>query len=144
MWNLSKGAWEENFQAPGSVRCVTLSPDGKLLAAGSQDPAGEQSITIWSMEERTIPHQTVPTNLGFLHSLSFSHDGQFLACGGEEGVAIFEATNYRRWSLIRGDIPYSVAFSPDQQLLAFSSMQLELVRLWNVATNREIVRAGYE
>jgi WD40 repeat protein len=51
---------------------------------------------------------------------------------------VFDTTTFQRQFPVPGDLAVSVAFSPDSQLLAISSVQQDRIRLWNLPANREV------
>ncbi len=57
----------------GHVSCITLSPDGKLLAAGVG-----RSVTVWDIDQKKSL-QTLGGHYGEMCDLSFSSDGKLLA-----------------------------------------------------------------
>jgi WD40 repeat protein len=63
----------------GTVRALDFSPDGKLLATGSDD----QTVLLW---DTTDPHHPYPTTMltdsDPVPALAFSPDGRLLATGG--------------------------------------------------------------
>jgi WD40 repeat protein len=94
-------------------------------------------LTVWELPSGSV----VSRPLDLIHSFAaaFSPDNRLLACGGQKGIEIFETTGFQRRLFIRGDKATSLAFSPDGRLLAFPSNQHGLVRLWDIAANREAV-----
>ena len=117
----------------GYIRAVAISPDNKILAAGSDDC----SIMLYNIDTRSVINQpirghsgvsvsnpfyiTYSWNLQVIRSLAFSKDGQLLASGSED-------TTVRLWNVRTGkkfcDPLYghtycvsSVRFSPDMKQL---------------------------
>jgi WD40 repeat protein len=58
-----------------------------------------------------------------------------VACMGD---ALFDADQFERRLFMRGDIPAGVAFSQDDEVLAIAAEKLGILRLWDVAVNREV------
>jgi WD40 repeat protein len=134
LWDVGEGTLAAQFHAPG-VAIVALSPDGSRLVGG-RATRDAHHFTVWNVRTREEV-STAPIDLIQSYALGFSLDGELLACGGQLGVDVYDTSTWQRRLFIRGDRVYSVAFSPDGRLLAFPSTQHGLVRLWNVAANRE-------
>ena len=117
----------------GLIGAIAMSPDNKILAAGSND----YSIVLYNMDTRSEINQPMRGHNGVsasitlyityscppqaITSLAFSKDGQLLASGSED-------TTVRLWNVPKGTIfcdPIygntsglnSVTFSPDMKQL---------------------------
>ena len=140
---------------------ITYNLEGKLLIfSGGEsefDPASRQHnrLTLWSFESGEVKtlFETKPrTARSFSGSAAFSHDGKMLAWGGKEYTITLRylATGTERvfWSAaptimppypgLHGpaDLIYSVAFSPDDALLASASYDCA-VKVWNLKTGKK-------
>ena len=113
------------------INSISFSPDGQLLAIGTQG----NNIRIWDVKLGRYRHVI---RHGGLRSISFSSDGQTLASGGGQNLLLWNAQTgkpiYPRFAGLRhtGRIN-SVAFSPDGQTLA-SAAEDNTIRLWSVET----------
>ena len=67
----------------GSGNSLAFSPDGKILANGSND----RSVMLWDV--RTGKHLgTLKEHQGFVGSVAFSPDGKTLASGSVDGTVL--------------------------------------------------------
>jgi len=125
--NLSGSVFADTF---GSVLSVALSPDGKLLAAGTAN--GE--VRIWQMENRRLLH-TCKGHTDWVRSIAFSADGKILASGSHDRTI-------RLWDVDTGQCTgiftehqnrvRAVAFSPaDEKPLLASSSDDRTIRIWD-------------
>jgi WD40 repeat protein/transcriptional regulator with XRE-family HTH domain len=148
-------SWGPALTGPRStVYSVAFSPDGDILAAGSAD----DTVRLWDVanprhpvlegKPLTWPHS------GFVQSVAFSPNGKLLAAGSAGGPGGPDGT-VRMWAVANARHPapvgpvltgqgltvYSVAFSPDSDMLAAGSA-VGKVQLWNVADRRHPTAIG--
>ena len=92
-----------------AVRTVAFSPDGRLLASGSEDGA----LYLWDPVAGTSAGMPLKVH-GAIRGVAFSPDGQLLASAGEGGVTLWDvATRRPLTEPVTGRMSLSVAFRPD-------------------------------
>jgi WD40 repeat protein len=65
----------------GEIYSIAFSPDGQILASGSND----QTIKLWSSVTGSVL-QTLTEHIGGVYNIAFSPDGQWLASSGEDKI----------------------------------------------------------
>jgi WD40 repeat protein/serine/threonine protein kinase len=136
--DLANGTLASQFVVPNGEQIETLdvSPDGKLLAGGYEQQAA-YGLLVWDVETRALRKRLLP-RMEHILRCCFSPDSKFLASSHREGVALYDTDTFQRHSFERGDFPLGVVFRPDSQILAYGSVNLGLVRLWDTSRSRYI------
>src|SRR5207245_8734215 len=99
-----------------AVRSVTFSPDGKILASGSDD----KTVKVWQVAAR----RELATFKGIMaspYSVAFAPDGRTLALGSsDKTVKLWDLAGQRFRPPLKGlhGAVWGVVFSPDGKTLA--------------------------
>jgi WD40 repeat protein/tRNA A-37 threonylcarbamoyl transferase component Bud32 len=151
VWAADTGKQLATF--PGALPCA-FSRDGKRLAwcvPGTGGPRRLMAVDVWEWETRK--KVATLTSGEFVNALAFSPDGKLLAQAGAFSLTgqllrhrssglllvgkVWEVdTGKTRWAIRQLGMNYSLAFSPDGELLATADGPL--VRLRDARTGKEI------
>ncbi|MEH2347119.1 MAG: WD40 repeat domain-containing protein [Nostoc sp.] len=118
-----------------AVSAVSFSPDGKMLASGSDD----NTVKLWD----TSTGKEIKTLTGHTNSVcgvSFSPDGKMLASGSDDNtVKLWDTSTGKEIKTLTGhtNSVCGVSFSPDGKMLASGSDD-NTVKLWDISTGKEI------
>jgi WD40 repeat protein len=117
----------------GSANSLAFSPDGRFLAGR----ADLDTVKLWEVATGKQVRSLRQPNT--LMTVTFSHDGRYLASGGWEFVDLWDVATGQEVRTLRGHASFvkSVAFSPDGRFLASGGYDT-LVKLWDVATGKEV------
>src|SRR5262249_4626477 len=113
------------------IECVTLSADGKLLAAS--DFFGE--ICLWDLSSA----KKLRTFMGG-RAAALAPDGKSLAAGGRNEIILWNTATGEEIRRLQwpGHQAWSLAFSPDGKVLAGGSTPGGDIRLWDTASGKEL------
>ncbi len=153
LWDVAAGRELRRFEPGGVVHAVTFSPDGRRAVTGGSD----RKVRLWDLETG-LPVRTF-AGLGHTASVltvTFSPDGRHVLSGGlDQSLRLWEAATGKELPRF-GRQPTAVlgaSFSADgRRALTASGARAtkedayvpagfdHLVRLWDVATGRELYR----
>ncbi|HWX19839.1 MAG TPA: protein kinase [Candidatus Binatia bacterium] len=113
LWNLCRGNHLATLTGhTWIVTCAAFSPDGRLLASGSQDGTAR----IWDVERREAV-TTLGGYAGAVWSVGFSPDSKILMAAGHHGVNLWQTGTWQPITNYPGQI---AAISKTGSLLAIS------------------------
>ncbi|WP_165067749.1 protein kinase domain-containing protein [Paludisphaera rhizosphaerae] len=120
---------------------LAFSPQGRVLASGSDDTENDDTIKLWDPATGRLL-KSWRADPGTVSALAFSPDGRVLA-----SASLDPSKNLRLWDVENGllrralightDKVRSVAFSPDGRILASAGAD-RTIRLWEAATGRPL------
>jgi WD40 repeat protein len=130
----------------GRVTILAFSPEGKILASGSED----KSVRLWNPSSGRQLH-VLYGHTGPVRALAFSRDGRLLASGADDHtIRLWDMTSARLVGVLEGHHEAVIAlnFSPDGQQLVSGGGNANgeggggSVRLWDVIGRRQIRALG--
>jgi WD40 repeat protein/serine/threonine protein kinase len=128
----------------GPVRSVAFSPNGQLVASGSDDNA----IRLWNIATGEIS-QVLRNHSGAVHSVAFSPNGKFVLSGGQEKkdnqIRLWNLAGYQEVRVLHAtvlagqdeDAVLSARFSPDGRQIVTASRD-RTASLWDVASGNRL------
>jgi len=129
----------------GNVRTLAYSPDGQLLATGSDD----FTVCLWSVRQGQLLH-TLRGHTDTLSVLAFSPDGATLVSGSHSvnphsplAVAVWDVVSGRLRMMLPQPVArvWTAVFHPDGVLVALGSTD-QMIYLWDLQAGslRQILR----
>ncbi|NOZ46560.1 MAG: hypothetical protein GXO79_07225 [Chlorobi bacterium] len=120
------------------IKCFSMSPDGKTIAAGTNDG----SIVYWDINNN-FSKQEVKIDDKTIFAIQYSNDGALLATGDQEGlVKIWDVKSKNKLMTLSGHKARvnNIQFDPQNKLIATSSFD-GTVQLWESSNlgNRPVV-----
>ena len=147
IWNVSDSK-EFDYLTDVLVNSITFSPDGKLLAIGTND-----KIILWDI----IAKKAIKTfvfdlrggeGLSGIQGVLFSPDGKMLAAADADNIAmVWDIASGKKLSTIVGQGTIirmsegTLAFSPDSKVIATGNDNGDVI-FWDVLADKELQTIG--
>jgi WD40 repeat protein len=117
------------------IRCLAISPCGKILASGSAD----HTVRLWDLAEAR-PYCGLEGHSDWVNCLAINPSGNLLASAGRDGqICLWRLPSGRTGKRLEGhsQAVFCLAMSPDGSLLASGSSD-RTVRLWSLPAGEEL------
>ncbi len=134
-WEVAGGGEVPGVPGRSQVRHLTISPDGKRMAAAGELINEKQSIALWDLPSWKRLNVWQP-NQEWVSARGFSPDGKLLALsGGAKSILLYDVTRGRELSPVGKHARWvtGVNFSPDGRLLVGVEWH-EKIHLYETAT----------
>ncbi len=122
-----------DVEVRGQLQVIAIGPNAELVAYNR----GSSRFHIWSTKAKKLV-ASIDAKQSGVWTLEFSRAGEMIACGCDDGIAVYSTSLLELVGSARGHKVLSIAFAPDNQTVLYSSIQSNSVRLWNVLTNRDV------
>jgi WD40 repeat protein len=142
LWDVASGKPISTLlTARYGIDCIAVSPDGKTLAIGREDPdTGKGLISLWSLPAGKERKTFVTQHGRPVSALTFSPDGALLASGGPDSlICLWNPSSGELCRSLPGhtDFVDSVRFTSDGNYLVSGSNDHSM-RLWEVTKGKEL------
>ena len=155
LWDVETGLSKVTLENSDSCifRSIAFSPDGGMIASGSQDKVDDHSshgtvhsfaggamkfrvdgsVQLWDVA--TGEHKmTLTEHIDAVFTVAYSPDGlSFISGSGDGTILLWDAKTYQLKTELTGDL-YAIAFSPDGKTLAIGSRDIKKIELWDAVS----------
>lgn len=136
IWNASTGELLRTFEGhQATVNSIAWSPDGRILASGSQDA----TVILWDMSSGR-PLHTLKGHRDYITHVAWSLDGKTLAVSSSRIITLWDVQGSLLRTLIptlNGDSVEDIAWNPDGHILASAGTD-KIITFWDTDTGKPI------
>jgi eukaryotic-like serine/threonine-protein kinase len=138
VWDVTPGSDPDTLKGHKSnLSSLAFSDDGKTLAVAD---SLDKTVKLWDLATRKVP--VLKGHTAHLWRLAFAPGGRTLACTDHDGkVRLWDVVGEKQIGEFRSPdgLPLgSTAFSPDGRLLAAGCCLSFSVRVWDMATGKQV------
>jgi WD40 repeat protein len=147
VWNLESRAESLVLNAGGTsgVQSVAISPDGTLIASGEMGRGIQLRELPSGKDVRTLHPESEGLGSDFTRQLAFSPDGRsLLSVAMDSKVIVWDVASGKSLKELRHGGVRSASWSADGKLLVTGGYQDRSVRVWNLATGRQLFQLDGE
>jgi WD40 repeat protein len=110
VWDVTTGKPVVKRKAPenGGIGTIALSPDGTLLATGSQSDQLDGVPRLWDVEKARPIGGPLEGHRWYTYSLTFSRDGTRLISGSENLVLVHDVATHQQINFFSDDVSSSL------------------------------------
>lgn len=143
VWDTATGKQVRAFKnVRDHARCMALSPDGKILAAGHFAADGAPgTVRLWNVEKGT-EIRAMPGHEAPISSIAFSADGKFLVSSSfDKTIRIWRVADGRELKRLKGHTGAveGAAFTPDgQRVVSCGAQDDPTLRLWDAVSGKQL------
>jgi WD40 repeat protein len=145
LWEMATGQELDTFEGgrakPVKVRCLTFSPDGKVLAASIYPtPLQEEDPNIVQLWDVAAGKEIGSGHWDTIRAAVYSQDGKTLTTlGSDNTICIWDATTGQQLRVFNGhrSVVATASFSPDGKKLAVAGSDGS-AWLWDVVNGQEL------
>ncbi|MFA6281710.1 MAG: CheR family methyltransferase [Candidatus Omnitrophota bacterium] len=137
IWERTLGGGDNIFeQSTSTVKAVTFSPDGRVIATGDSDGR----VSLW--DENGVLFDALDGHNKSVNAVTFNFDGSRIATSGDDGaVMIWDGDIYKKLSRLEGHdaAVCSIAFNPANKNELASVSKDGTLKIWNIESGDCIV-----
>jgi RNA polymerase sigma factor (sigma-70 family) len=146
VWDVDAGKETRQFKdVSGHVRCLALSPNGKLVAAGHfAQLNGPGTVRLWDMDTgKEI--KALEGNAQEVSSVGFSSDSKTIVSSGfDKTIRLWDVKTGKELKCLKGHsqrVEYAT-FTPDDKRVVSCGNDLDMtLRLWDVASGQQLYQS---
>ena len=135
IWLYDAETLTEVGMIPKGANAIAFSPDGGTLASGSWS----DTVHLWEVSTQKRVGRLMSPRQRSVTTLAFTPDGNTLAVGyGKGDIVLWDMSTQQQTALLNtpSSVLWTLAFSPNGQLLASGGVEDTTISLWDVQTQK--------